>query len=118
MTDLQSMIDFLKKYDGEPVRIMEICGTHTAAISENGIPEILSPKIKLISGPGCPVCVTVSSYIDKLTELSMIPNTCVVTFGDMLRVCGSKKSLSEAKAEGGNKRKTEEKNNGKRNESR
>ncbi|MBR5518466.1 MAG: hydrogenase formation protein HypD [Clostridia bacterium] len=102
MTDLQSLIDFLKKYDGEPVRIMEICGTHTAAISENGIPEMLSPKIKLISGPGCPVCVTVSSYIDKLTELSTMPNTCVVTFGDMLRVCGSKKSLSEAKAEGGN----------------
>ncbi|MEE1042608.1 MAG: hydrogenase formation protein HypD, partial [Clostridia bacterium] len=46
MTDLQSMIDFLKEYDGDPVRIMEICGTHTAAISENGIPEILSPKIK------------------------------------------------------------------------
>lgn len=102
MTDLQSMIEFLKRYDGEPVRIMEVCGTHTAAISENGIHQIVSPKIKLISGPGCPVCVTVASYIDRLTELSMEPDTCVVTFGDMIRVCGTEKSLSEAKADGAN----------------
>ena len=102
MTDLQSMVKFLKEYDGEPVRIMEVCGTHTAAISENGIHQILSPKIKLISGPGCPVCVTVASYIDRLIELSMMPDTCVVTFGDMIRVCGNEKSLSEAKAEGAN----------------
>ncbi len=102
MTDLQSMIKFLREYDGEPVSIIEVCGTHTAAISENGIHQIVSPKIKLISGPGCPVCVTVASYIDKLVEFSKIPNICVVTFGDMIRVCGSEKSLSDAKAEGGN----------------
>ena len=71
MIDIQSMIKFLKEYDGIPMRIMEVCGTHTAAISENGIPDILSPQIKLISGPGCPVCVTVASYIDRLIELAM-----------------------------------------------
>ncbi len=102
MTDLQSMIKFIREYDGEPVRIMEICGTHTAAISENGIHQMVSPKIKLISGPGCPVCVTVAAYIDKLISLSLTPNTCVVTFGDMLRVPGSKKSLNDAVADGGN----------------
>lgn len=100
MTDLQSMVKFLSEYDGEPVRIMEVCGTHTAAISENGVHQIVSPKIKLISGPGCPVCVTVASYIDRLIELAMTPDTCVVTFGDMIRVRGTEKSLSEAKAEG------------------
>lgn len=102
MTDLQSMIKFLSEYDGEPVRIMEVCGTHTASISESGIHQIVSPKIRLISGPGCPVCVTVASYIDRLIELAKTPNTCVVTFGDMIRVCGSTRSLSEAKAEGAN----------------
>lgn len=100
MIDIQSMIKFLKEYDGIPMRIMEVCGTHTAAISENGIPDILSPQIKLISGPGCPVCVTVASYIDRLIELAMQDNTCVVTFGDMIRVRGSEKSLSEATADG------------------
>ena len=100
MINLQEMISFLKEYDGEPIRIMEVCGTHTAAISQSGIPQIISPKIKLISGPGCPVCVTVASYIDRLVELAMQDGKCVVTFGDMIRVCGSKKSLGDAKADG------------------
>ena len=97
---LQKVIEELKSYDGEEVRIMEGCGTHTAAISENGIPSMLSPKIKLISGPGCPVCVTVTAVIDRLVELSLSGNTCVLTFGDLIRVKGSKMSLADAKAEG------------------
>ena len=100
MTDLQGMISFLEEYEGEPIRIMEVCGTHTAAISESGIPQIISPKIKLISGPGCPVCVTVASYIDRLVEIAMQDGKCVVTFGDMIRVCGGEKSLGEARADG------------------
>lgn len=52
----------LAEYHGPPLTFMEICGTHTAAISENGIPAILSSHIHLISGPGCPVCVSVSAY--------------------------------------------------------
>lgn len=87
---------YLENYDGDKKVIMEVCGTHTAAISENGIPAILSPKIKLISGPGCPVCVTVASYIDRLIELSLKPDTTVVTFADMLRVRGSEYSLRDA----------------------
>ncbi len=98
--DLNTIIEELKNYDGEEVRIMEVCGTHTAAISENGIPSMLSPKIKLISGPGCPVCVTVTAVIDRLVELSLLDNTCVLTFGDLIRVKGTKMSLADAKAEG------------------
>ncbi|WP_022763872.1 hydrogenase formation protein HypD [Butyrivibrio sp. XPD2006] len=101
---LQTVIEELKNYDGDEVRIMEVCGTHTAAISENGIPAMLSPKIRLISGPGCPVCVTVTAVIDKLVELSLTENTCVLTFGDLIRVKGSKMSLADAKAEGANVR--------------
>ncbi len=99
MTDFRS---YLKHYDGPELRLMEVCGTHTAQISKCGIPDMLSPKIRLVSGPGCPVCVTVSAYIDKLVELSLNPKNVVVTFGDMMRVCGSKQSLYDAKALGGN----------------
>lgn len=93
---LEEVKQFLKEYDGPEMRIMEVCGSHTAAISKNGIRGMLSPKIKLLSGPGCPVCVTPTAYVDRLVELAMTPDTCVVTFGDMLRVPGSRTSLSEA----------------------
>ena len=97
---LAEVKQFLKEYDGEEIRIMEVCGSHTAAISKNGIRGMLSSKIKLLSGPGCPVCVTPTAYVDKLVELALKPDTCIVTFGDMLRVPGSKTSLSEAKGLG------------------
>lgn len=100
MTDLNTIRNYLKNYDSEERIIMEVCGTHTAAISENGIFDMLSPKIKLISGPGCPVCVTVASYIDRLIELSLEADTTVVTFGDMIRVRGSSQSLRDASSAG------------------
>ena len=92
---------YIREYDGPDVCIMEVCGSHTGAISKSGIRGMLSPKIKLLSGPGCPVCVTPTAYVDKLIELALTPNTCVVTFGDMLRVPGSKMCLSEAAGLGG-----------------
>lgn len=98
---LAEMRDFLANYDGPEIHIMEVCGSHTAAIFKNGIRGMLSDKIHLISGPGCPVCVTPTAYVDRLIELAMTPNTCVVTFGDMLRVPGSKYSLSEVQGMGG-----------------
>lgn len=101
MVDLKFAVDALRNYSGKPLTLMEVCGTHTAAINENGIPSILSPKIRLISGPGCPVCVTVAEYIDRLIALSMQENTTVASFGDMLRVPGSRESLKDAKAAGG-----------------
>ena len=99
--DLASVREYLKNYDGPDMQIMEVCGSHTGAIAKNGIPGLLSPKIHLLSGPGCPVCVTPSSYVDKLIELSMNPKNCIVTFGDLLRVPGStKRTLSSARGEG------------------
>ena len=94
------ILEYLQSYDGPPLRFMEVCGTHTAEIHRNGIPALLPPSIELVSGPGCPVCVTVSAYIDRLIELGMDPENRVVTFGDMLRVPGSSMSLSEARAKG------------------
>ena len=91
---------FLSGYDGPPVKLMEVCGTHTAQIVRNGIPSMLSDRIRLISGPGCPVCVTVTAYIDRLVELAFKEDTIVYAFGDLLRVRGSRYSLSDAKAQG------------------
>ena len=100
MTDLAEMRSFLSQYDGPEMRIMEICGSHTASIAKNGIKEILSPAIHLISGPGCPVCVTPTAYIDRAIALAKLADTCLVTFGDLLRVPGSRESLSAAKGMG------------------
>ena len=91
------LVQAIAAYDGRPLTLMEVCGTHTAAISECGIPSLLPPTIRLISGPGCPVCVTVSAYIDRLIELATTPNTCVVSFGDLLRVKGSRGDLRSTK---------------------
>lgn len=98
--NLWEISDYLREYDGPELTFMEICGSHTAAIAKYGIKDLLSPKLRLISGPGCPVCVTPSAYIDKLIEIAKRPDYTVATFGDMLRVPGSTKSLSEAKADG------------------
>lgn len=91
--------EFLKNYDGPELNIMEICGSHTSAISKSGLRGLVSEKIHLISGPGCPVCVTPAGYIDKLIELGLAGNV-IVTFGDMLKVPGSRLSLSEARPRG------------------
>lgn len=101
MLSLDEIKKTLKEYDGIPVSFMEVCGTHTGEISRNGIVSMLSPKIRLVSGPGCPVCVTVASYIDRLLELSCRENTCVVSFGDLFRVRGSQLCLSDMCGRGG-----------------
>lgn len=98
--NLDYIRDYLKNYDGRSVNIMEVCGSHTGAISKYGIPHMLSPKIHLISGPGCPVCVTPSAYIDRLIEIAKEPDFTVVTFGDLMRVPGSVSSLSAVKGQG------------------
>ncbi len=84
---------------GEEVKIMEVCGTHTMQIHRFGIHQMLPPEVKLISGPGCPVCVTPNEYIDFAVELARAGLT-VTTFGDMVRVPGSYSSLEKARAEG------------------
>ena len=83
-----------------PWKIMEICGGQTHSLVKNGILDMLPDKITMVHGPGCPVCVTPVSIIDEAIWLSKQPNVIICSFGDMLRVPGSHKSLLEAKAEG------------------
>ena len=71
-------------------RLMEVCGTHTMAIARSGIKSMLPEKVKLLSGPGCPVCVTPPQVIDAVLELAMGPEITIATYGDMVRVPGSR----------------------------
>lgn len=89
---------------GRPVRLMEVCGTHTVAISRSGIRNLLDGVVELRSGPGCPVCVTSQEDIDHMISLAYLPNTTVLTYGDMLRVPGATGTLEEARAAGGDVR--------------
>lgn len=98
--DIQEVIRYLKEYDGPEVKLMEVCGTHTASIFKSGIRSLISPKIKLISGPGCPVCVTPTAYIDKCIEYATSDNHVLLTFGDMMKVPGTNGSLSDMKGKG------------------
>ena len=81
----------LLKQIGKPVRLMEVCGTHTVAIFRQGVRELLPDGLSLISGPGCPVCVTAVEDIEKAMEISRKENVIFTTFGDMMRVPGIKK---------------------------
>lgn len=82
------------------IKIMEVCGTHTSTIVRGGIRKTLPENISLVSGPGCPVCVTGEGYIDKLIAIGKAGKT-IVTFGDMIKVPGSGGALSDFKARGG-----------------
>ncbi len=84
------------------VQLMEICGTHTVAISRGGLRSLLPDGLRLISGPGCPVCVTEQSYVDAAVHLSGISDVIIATYGDMLRVPGSSASLEQARCDGAN----------------
>lgn len=82
------------------VRLMEVCGTHTVSIFRAGIRQILPNNIELVSGPGCPVCVTNDEYIDKAIEYAKMKDTIIATFGDMLKVPGTNSNLNEIQGEG------------------
>jgi hydrogenase expression/formation protein HypD len=86
--------------EGPPGRFMEVCGTHTVAIARSGLKRLLPPGVGLISGPGCPVCVTAQADIDAAISLARRPGLIVATFGDMLRVPGSGGSLAQERARG------------------
>ena len=90
--------------DAAPMRVMEFCGGHTHAIMRYGLREALAPAVELLSGPGCPVCVSASADIDQAIGLSLRPGVTVATFGDMIRVPGSDTSLQGARAQGGDVR--------------
>lgn len=87
-----------------PVTLMEVCGTHTVALFRSGIRARLKGRVRLLSGPGCPVCVTPVGIIDRAIAYSQQENTAVAVFGDMVRVPGSRDSLERARAAGGDVR--------------
>ena len=99
--------DIVKKYLDEihqivtkPWSIMEICGGQTHSLVRNGIIDLLPEKITMVHGPGCPVCVTPVELIDQAIQIAETPDCVLCSFGDMLRVPGTRKSLLKAKAEG------------------
>lgn len=83
-----------------PIRIMEICGTHTMAIAKSGMKQLLPDTITLLSGPGCPVCVTDETDIDTACALAELPKIILATYGDMIRVPGNRGSLASARLKG------------------
>ncbi len=85
-----------------PLRIMEFCGGHTITLVKYGIPQMLPKNIEMISGPGCPVCVTTKKEIDAAIEIARRPDAVLASFGDMIRVPGTRESLQQAKSKGAN----------------
>ena len=92
--------EIIENYDGPKVRIMEVCGTHTHEIFRLGIRKLLPPQVELISGPGCPVCVTPVGFIDEAIWLALEKGVTICTFGDLVRVPGTKMSLAGAREKG------------------
>ncbi len=88
----------------QPWRIMEVCGGQTHTIMQYGLPDLLPKEIELLHGPGCPVCVTGLELIDKAIQIAAIDNVIFCSYGDMLRVPGSKGDLFDVKAAGGDVR--------------
>ena len=87
--DIVAQINRAMDRIGRPVKIMEVCGTHTVELRKQGVQSLLPPEISLVSGPGCPVCVTPTGYVDNAITLARTGQALVASFGDMLRVPGS-----------------------------
>ena len=83
-----------------PATFMEVCGSHTMAVSRFGIRSLLPDTVRLVSGPGCPVCVTPLRHLDHALALSRLPGVTITTFGDLIRVPGTKTSLERERAAG------------------
>lgn len=95
----ESAESFIQAHGRRPI-FMEVCGSHTMALAETGVKKALKEYVQLISGPGCPVCVTDQKSIDAMIKLADGENRIICTFGDMIRVPGTEFSLLEAKTEG------------------
>ena len=98
------LIARIHKKSTKHVRLMEFCGGHTVSIVKHGIRQLLPPTIEMLSGPGCPVCVTANADLDKAIAMANMPDVIITTFGDMMRVPASRSSLQQVKAEGGDVR--------------
>ena len=96
----QKLVEKIWVTSKKAIRLMEVCGTHTMSIARNGIRQFLPQNITLISGPGCPVCVTSQQEIDQFLKLTEYENVIITTFGDLMRVPGSHSSLQKERANG------------------
>jgi len=96
----EGLVSQIHRKSRTPVRFMEFCGGHTVTIFRYGIRQILPRTIEMVSGPGCPVCVTANADLDKAIALSQLPEVIIATFGDMIKVPGSRSSLQKEKANG------------------
>lgn len=96
----KGLVHSIEAWAPEKATLMEVCGTHTVAIARNGLRSMMPGDTRLVSGPGCPVCVTANEDIDTVIALSRVPNVMIATFGDMTRVPGSTSSLLKEQAEG------------------
>jgi hydrogenase expression/formation protein HypD len=97
---IEAIFDLMRRVPRRPVTLMEVCGTHTMSIARAGLRSVLPEGLRLVSGPGCPVCVTPAGYVDTAIDLAKRPEVVLATFGDMIRVPGNHGSLEEAKARG------------------
>ena len=96
----KGLISRIHQKSKTPARFMEFCGGHTVTIFRYGIRQVLPKTLEMLSGPGCPVCVTANADLDKAIALAQIPDVIITTFGDMLKVPGSHSSLQEVNAGG------------------
>ncbi len=96
----KKLLDRIRRHSSKPTRLMEFCGGHTVAIFKHGLRQLLPENIEMLSGPGCPVCVTASADLDRAIALARLPDVIITSFGDMVRVPGSYSSLQRAKADG------------------
>jgi hydrogenase expression/formation protein HypD len=100
MKEMVDELHSLMKAINRPLKLMEVCGTHTVEIFRHGIRSIIPQTITLLSGPGCPVCVTSVRDVDAAIAIAKTPNVTLTTFGDMMRVPGGSESLLEARSVG------------------
>jgi hydrogenase expression/formation protein HypD len=96
----RQLIEKIKSTSKKDLRLMEVCGTHTVSIFRSGIRSVLPQTISLLSGPGCPVCVTDQAEVDAFIELARVDDVIITTFGDLIRVPGTKSSLQKESAAG------------------
>ncbi|MEZ5149283.1 MAG: hydrogenase formation protein HypD, partial [Bacteroidales bacterium] len=97
---VEKLVTQIKQVSKKPVAFMEVCGGHTMSIQKFGIPSLLPDNIWLISGPGCPVCVSDRKYIDQAIAYSRLDDVIITTYGDLIRVPGSTSTLDQEKAKG------------------
>lgn len=94
------LVEEIKRISSRPLRFMEVCGGHTMAIQKFGIPSLLPDTIELLSGPGCPVCVTDRKFIDTAIAFARLSDVIITTYGDLIRVPGSSSSLDQERGKG------------------